>query len=329
MRAAPRTPRNTILVGDALTRLRELDAASVDCVVTSPPFYQLRDYGHPAQLGLESSVAGWVEAMREVAREVARVLVPTGSLWLNLGDSFSRHPKYGAPTKSLLLAPERLLLALADDGWIVRTKVIWSKINAMPSSVQDRLTLSYEVVYFLVRQKTYFFDLDAIREPYQSKDPQRARAQQAEPDGWAGPLAAPRGGLRRMHSQVPGRNPKGRAPRDVWNIATRGFQGAHFATFPPELVRRPILATCPAVVCTACGVGQKSSTGTLQCQCHASARRGIVLDPFFGTGTVGAVAQELGRDWLGIELNPVYVRMAQRRLGLVPESERGEPEGAE
>ena len=309
--------RNTILTGDAVEQLRELEPASVDCVVTSPPYYGTRDYQVPGQIGLEPTVGEWAEALRAVCREIARVLAPTGSLWLNLGDSFSRHIKYGAKPKSLLLAPERLLLALAEDGWIVRTKVIWSKINAMPSAVQDRPTLSYEVVYFLVRQKTYFFDLDALREPYQSKPARVRYSQRPEPSGWAGPLAAPRGGLR-IHSAVSAHHPKGRPPRDVWHIATQGFRGEHYATFPNELVRRPILATCPVVVCTACGAGQKSSTGTLQCDCHAPARRGIVLDPFFGTGTTGVVAQELGRDWIGIELNPTYVAVAQRRPGLQP-----------
>src|SRR5256885_9171231 len=139
-----RAPRNTILTGDAVTRLRELPPASVDCVVTSPPYFQLRDYGVPGQLGLEPTVSGWVADLRQICREVARVLVPTGSLWLNLADSFSRHDRYGAPTKGLLLAPERLLLALAQDGWIVRNKVIWSKPNPMPNSVTDPLALTYE-----------------------------------------------------------------------------------------------------------------------------------------------------------------------------------------
>jgi site-specific DNA-methyltransferase (adenine-specific) len=313
-----RAARNTILTGDALTRLRELPPASVDTVVTSPPYFQLRDYGASGQLGLEPNVSGWVTGLRQVFREVARVLVPTGSLWLNLGDSFSRHPKYGAPVKGLLLAPERLLLALAQDGWLVRTKVIWAKTNPMPSSVTDRLTLTYEVIYFLVRQPTYFFDLDAIREPHRSSGAKRARTPQQQPPVWAGPLAATRGGLRRARPSGRPGHPLGKNPGDVWNIATRGFRGSHFATFPPELVRRPILATCPAVVCTACGQGQKVSTGALQCDCHAPARRGIVLDPFFGTGTVGLVARDLGRDWLGVELNPAYVRLAEDRLGLDP-----------
>ncbi len=262
--------------------------------------------------------------LRGVCREVARVLVPTGSMWLNLGDSFSTHPKYGAPVKGLLLAPERLLLALAQDGWLVRTKVIWAKTNPMPSSVTDRLTLTYEVIYLLVRQRSYFFDLDAIREPHRSSATKRARVPQQQPAVWAGPLAASRGGLRRARtSALPG-HPLGKNPGDVWPMATAGYRGAHFAVFPPELVRRPILATCPAVVCTACGQGQKVSTGTLPCDCHAPARRGIVLDPFLGSGTTALVAQELGRDWLGIELNLAYVRLAKERLGL--EQTRGAPE---
>src|SRR5882672_11820243 len=148
----------TIHVGDCLNVLRSLPAKSVHCCVTSPPYYALRNYGVDGQLGLESTVSGGVADLREVTRELARVLVPTGSFWLNLGDSFSRHPKYGAPAKSLLLAPERLLLALAQDGWLVRNKAIWAKTNPTPSSVMDRLTLTYEVVYFLVRSRSYFFD---------------------------------------------------------------------------------------------------------------------------------------------------------------------------
>ncbi len=319
--------RNTILIGDAAERLAELPPSSVDTVVTSPPYFQLRNYGVKGQLGLEPTVHGWVANLREVFREVARVLVPTGSLFLNLGDSFSRHPKYGAPNKSLLLAPERLLLALAQDGWIVRNKLVWAKTNPLPSSVSDRFTLTYEPIYFLVRQERYFFDLDAIREPPRTAPtPRRRQPRGGRPDWAAGPLAATLGGLR---SGAAG-HPLGKNPGDVWPIATRGFKGAHFATFPPELVRRPILAACPSVVCTACGQGQKVGTGTLPCDCKAPARRGIVADPFFGTGTVGLVAQELGRDWLGIELNPLYAQLAEQRLGLAPpeaeSDEQAEPE---
>ena len=144
-------PRNQVLTGDAATRLQKLPAASVDCVVTSPPYYALRDYAADGQLGLESNVDEWVAGFGAVCREVARVLKPSGAFWLNLGDSFSRHQKFGAAPKALLLAPERLLLALVADGWMARNKVVWSKTNAMPSSVRDRLTLTWEVLYLLVR----------------------------------------------------------------------------------------------------------------------------------------------------------------------------------
>lgn len=341
-------PRNTILQGDVLDRLAELPDSLADCVITSPPYFQLRDYGVTGQLGLEATVADWVANLRAVAAQLARVLKPTGSLWLNLGDSFSRHPKYGAPAKSLLLAPERLLLALAADGWIVRGKIIWAKPNPMPSSVADRLTLTYEVVYFLVRSRRYFFDIDAIREPHRTTAAKTARA--AGPETWRGPLAGSRRGLHQARGAGQPGHLLGKNPGDVWTIATRGYRGAHFATFPPELVHRPLLAACPEAICTACDepwrrpvalgrVGlrppadraaapewrvaryaQRWSTvrrvgAPRPCGCGAPTQPGLVLDPFFGTGTVGAVAQELGRDWLGIELNPAYIELARDRLG--------------
>ena len=338
-------PRNTILAGDVLERLGGLPEASVDCVVTSPPYFQLRDYGVTGQLGLETTVDEWVANLRAVCRQLARVLKPTGSVWLNLGDSFSRHARYGAAPKGLLLAPERLLIALAADGWIVRNKVIWAKSNPMPTSVGDRLSLTYEVVYFLVRSRRYFFDLDAIREPFTSTGSKTGRAAQAET--WRGPLANTRVGLTWPRPTGQPGHPLGKNPGDVWRIATKGFRGAHFATFPPALLRRPILSTCPELVCTACGAPWRREVTTrrigevkptpkerfvrsypghwrterqigdlIPCGCGAPTLPGVVLDPFFGTGTVGAVARELGRDWVGIELNPDYIELARVRLGL-------------
>jgi site-specific DNA-methyltransferase (adenine-specific) len=308
-------PRNTILIGDATTRLRELPSASVNCAITSPPYFQLRNYQAPGQIGLEANVDGWVNALQPVFSEVARVLKPTGALWLNLGDSFSRHHRYGAPPKGLLLAPERLLLALVDDGWIVRNKVIWAKTNPLPSSVADRLTLTYEVVYFLVRSPRYFFNLDAIREPHRSTAAKRARPPLNLTPDWAGPLAATLGGLRRARAAGTPGHPLGKNPGDVWQIATHGYKGAHFATFPEALVRLPLLATCPQAVCTACEQPwQRKAELLVPCGCGAPTQPGVVLDPFFGSGTVGLAAQKLGRDWLGIELNPAYVRLAEARL---------------
>lgn len=338
--------RNTILLGDAASRLRGLPASNVDCVVTSPPYYMLRNYGVEGQLGLEADVEAWVDGLRRVLAEVARVLKPAGSVWLNLGDSFSRAAKYGAPAKGFLLAPERLLLALAADGWMVRGKAIWHKPNAMPHSVSDRLNTTYEVVYHLVRQSRYFFDLDAIREPHTSTGTKRQRTPIGTRPAWAGPLAGSQDGLRRARAAgLPG-HVLGKNPGDVWTIPTRGYRGAHFATFPPDLIRRPILATCPEVVCTACGAPWRRSVqvrrfglteptpkeryvrryrrqwrtirtiGELApCGCGAPTLPGVVLDPFFGTGTVGAVAGELRRDWVGIELNPDYARLAEERMG--------------
>jgi site-specific DNA-methyltransferase (adenine-specific) len=312
--------RNTILIGDALTRLRELPSASVDCAVTSPPYYQLRNYGVPGQLGLERTVDDWVEELRGICDEMARVLKPTGSLWLNLGDSYSRHISYGALPKSFLLGPERLVLALAADGWIVRNKVIWAKTNPMPNSVTDRLNATYEVIYFLVRTRHYYFDLDAVREPHRSRAARSARSAPLVPPAWAGPLAGRNDGLLRARAAGQPGHPLGKNPGDVWELAARGYRGAHFATFPEALVRRPLLATCPEVVCTVCGhPWRRPSTRRLgelvPCGCGAPTQRGMVLDPFFGTGTVGAVARAHGRDWLGIELNRTYAAMAWERLG--------------
>ena len=315
-------PRNSVLIGDAGEVLATLPEASVDCVVTSPPYYQLRDYGAAGQLGREASVQDWVEGLRDACREVARVLKPSGSFWLNLGDSFSRHPRYGAPPKALLLAPERLVLALAADGWLVRNRVVWAKSNPMPSSTRDRLTLTWEVLYLLVRSPSYYFDLDAIREPHTSSAPKLSIARAEEPPIGAGPLAASRGGLAKTKASGRAGHPLGKNPGDVWQIATSGFRGAHFAAFPTALVRRPILATCPVLVCSHCGRAWGSGSGAgsgpagPSCGLAARPRPGVVLDPFFGTGTVGLVARDLGRDWLGIELNPAYAQLARERLGL-------------
>lgn len=167
--------RDRVLVGDARERLRELPPASVDCVITSPPYFGLRDYGQEEQLGLEADVETWIGALREVFRLVARVLKPTGAVWLNVGDSYSRGPPDGVLRKSLLLAPARLALALARDGWIVRNQVVWAKTNPMPESVRDWLSCTYELLYFLVRAPRYDFDLDAIRVPLRTRRKESTR----------------------------------------------------------------------------------------------------------------------------------------------------------
>jgi site-specific DNA-methyltransferase (adenine-specific) len=321
------SPRNRLLIGDALDMLGTLEAASVDCVVTSPPYFGLRDYGVKGQLGQELHVEEWVDSLRSVCRELARVLRPHGSLWLNVGDSYSAHPRYGAPAKSLLLGPERLARAMVSDGWLLRNKVVWAKTNPLPSPVRDRLTNGHEFVYFLAKQASYFFDLDAIREPVRSV--RRPTKGTRTPQAALGRLAGGRDGLLAMASEGRSGHPLGKNPGDVWALGSASYRGAHFATFPANLVRRPILATCPERVCSACHRPWRRSTRPVQlqegraqprplvpCGCDAPTRPGLVLDPFFGSGTVAAVAQEHGRDWLGIELNAAYRPLAEARLGV-------------
>lgn len=345
-------PRNTILVGDATVQLRMLPTASVDCVITSPPYFLLRDYQVVGQLGLEDTVEEWVRRLRDVMDEVARIVKPSGSVWLNLGDSYSHHARFGAAPRSLFMAPERLALGLMEDGWIVRNKIIWHKSNPMPASVGNRLTNSYDVVYFLTRSPQYFFDLDAIREPHTTTAGSAGKAKVGgkRPE-WSGPFHGTNSGLKRPR---PGGIPGclvGRNPGDVWRLAAANYRGAHFATFPESLIERPLLATCPLRVCSACGVPWQPGPGktyilgkrepiraslpdhhvrrypsswrvlrqpgplVIGCGCQAPSQPGVVLDPFMGSGTTAVLAERWARDWVGIELNPDYVEMAWRRLG--------------
>lgn len=332
-------PRNVVLVGDAVDRLRELPDDSVDTVVTSPPYYGLRDYQTGGQIGLEASVHGWVRSLVSVTDELARVLKPTGSLWLNLGDSYSRHPRYGAPPKGLLLAPERLLLALAGRGWRVRNKVVWAKPNPLPASVQDRLTAGWEPLYLLVRSPHYYFDLDAIRVPHTST----RTASKQNPDGaatrlpppWAGPLAGNQVGLDRLHALGRAGHHLGKNPGDVWTLATSSRRDGHHAAFPETLIERPILATCPAATCRVCGIpwrqaeqlrrlGRLAVVSTLSpsCKCNSDWQPGVVLDPFIGSGTTAVVAERFGRDWLGIEIKAEFAALTERRLAEDAKGER-------
>jgi len=330
-------PRHHVLTGDARQRLAELPQDSVDCVITSPPYFGLRDYGHDGQLGAEAHIDEWVKELLDVCRELARVLKPSGALWLNLGDGYSRHPREGARKKSLLLGPERVALALTDDGWLLRNKVIWAKTNPMPASVSDRLSCGHEVIYFFTRAPRYYFDLHPIRVPAVTP-PHHGRTSRASvyppleavPRNGRVPRVDLNRGLATLKAAGSEHHPLGKNPGDVWWQASGHYRGAHFATFPVDLVRRPLLATCPEQVCAACGTpwqratqrlhGRRLATGALRpaCDCHGSgnavSQPGVVLDPFLGAGTVALAAEQHGRDWVGIELNPVYAALAERRL---------------
>lgn len=308
-------PRNQVIVGDALTTLRSLPSRSADTILTSPAYYLLRDYQVEGQLGMEPSVSEWVDHLVAVCDELGRVLRPTGSMWLNLGDSYSRHLRYGAPPKSLLLGPERLLVALSQRGWIIRNKVVWAKPNPMPASVADRLNTTWEPMFLLVRSPRYYFHLDAIREPHRSERPPVKYDGNKRPV-WAGLLAGSNSGLLRARAEGRSGHPLGKNPGDVWTVATASFAGQHYATFPAGLIERPIKATCPERVCSACGQPWTVANDSLRptCRCKAGARPGLVLDPFMGAGTTGVVTEALGRDWLGIEINPDYAQLATERI---------------
>lgn len=324
--SAATPPRNAILTGDAAARLRNIPSASIDSVVTSPPYFLLRDYGHEAQVGLEHNIEQWVAQLQEVMRECARVLVPTGTVWLNLGDTYSLHRRQGADRKSLLFGPERLALALIADGWTIRNKIIWAKTNTTPTSVRDRLATKHEVIYLLTRSTRYYFDLDSLREPHTSRPPKpRAMVIPTERPSWLGPNGDSDLGLAALHAAGIRGHPLGKNPGDVWRLGVSRYRGAHFATYPEQLARRMVLAGTPRMRCSACrapwtqklvrkGQVARRAPPRPTCRCRAKAEPGLVLDPFLGSGTTAIAAAKLGRDWLGIELNPEYVQLAEDRI---------------
>lgn len=321
-------PRNTILTGDARRTLAELLPESVDCCITSPPYANaVRDYGASGQLGQEPTVTEYVESLRAALSGVRRVLKPTGSLWLNLGDSYATHPRQGVPRGGLLLAPQRVALALAAEGMVIRNIAAWVKPNPLPQSAKDRLSPTYETIIFATKTRRYFFDLDAIRVLHRSAD--RARSQARE---CSRRYQGNNTGLGKLKAAGRVGNPRGKNPGDVWTVPTARDRLGHQATFPETLIERPILATCPERICVQCdtawtrptritsrrtseGMRHRREVGDLRrCDCFAPSRPGIVLDPFMGTGTTAVVAERLGRDWLGVELNPTFTKLAHDRL---------------
>lgn len=320
----------SILIGDAATKLASVADASIDMTLTSPPYFRLRDYESEGQLGLESHVDDWVRALLPAMRQIARVLVPTGTLWLNLGDTYSTNPTHGAPTKSLVLAPERLALTLIKEGWILRNKIVWAKRNPMPTSVRDRLACTYEVVYVFARHPRYYFDLDSIREPHLSHPPKSSGPSAGRPPGhresWRGSNSGSVSGLHAVKRDSRVGHPLGKNPGDVWPIATSRGHGAHHAAYPLELARRAIKAGCPEKRCSGCqlpwtrpvirALGHKAVRQSLQptCDCQLPGEPGIVLDPFLGSGTTAVAAESLGRRWAGCELNPTFAADARSRI---------------
>ena len=270
-----------ILVGDVRKRLTELPNNSVNCVITSPPYWGLRDYGQKGQLGLESTPDEYVANMVDVFTEVHRVLANDGTLWLNIGDSYSsiRDTKIGLKNKDLVGIPWMLAFALRMNGWYLRQDIIWAKPSPMPEPVKDRCVRSHEYIFLLTKSPKYFFDYNAIRETRVSS----SNNHQFGGKKYNDPKNMIYGGIGSIYKSDGKRN-----KRDVWNIPSKPFKGAHFAVMPEALVEPCILA--------------------------GSREGDTVLDPFFGAGTTGLVAIKNNRKYIGIELNPEYAEIAQNRI---------------
>ena len=324
--------KNTIINGNSLEVLKSLPDNSIDCCVTSPPYYALRDYGCDGQIGLEETPEKYIERLCEVFSEVRRVLTPEGTLWLNIGDSYNGnkvgnievvknkkvsesndfHKKLrgGAKPKDLIGIPWMLAFALRSQGWYLRQDIIWHKPNPMPESVTDRCTKSHEYIFLMSKSQKYYFDYEAIQEPCAdqsrtnyacgnrtngiNKDRNdndfgersknwKPRTKNCQYDG-----QKPNSFHLSRENGEPDKEYYVRNKRDVWSVNVKPCSEAHFATYPFELIKPCILAGCP--------------------------ENGIVLDPFMGSGTTAIVARSLNRNYLGVELNPEYIKIAHKRL---------------
>lgn len=330
---------DTVYLGDSLEVVKGFPSESIDCVVTSPPYYTLRDYGVDGQIGLEESPEEYIDKLVALFREIRRCLKADGTVWVNLGDSYSgncsRTSKGRAgmgadregvftkggdlPPKNLIGIPWRFAFAMQADGWILRQDIIWSKPNPLPESVTDRCTKAHEYIFLFSRSERYFFDHEAIQElaNYDGRKDtvMKGSTKYAEAEimpGQSVQSTAKRGHERWQIKERPrtkncqedGQAPNSmhirremgmqddvyyvRNKRDVWTIPVKPCKEAHFATYPQELISPCILAGCP--------------------------EGGVVLDPFMGSGTTGIVARKLARHFVGIELNPEYQQMAERRI---------------
>jgi DNA modification methylase len=371
----------TLLQGDCLEILATLPPASVQCVVTSPPYWGLRDYGVEGQLGLERTPEEYVAKLVAVFREVRRVLRDDGTLWLNLGDSYATHASgskshphnfrtaeiaaengigtinkptavsFGMKEKDLVGIPWRVAFALQADGWYLRSDIIWHKPNPMPESVTDRPTKSHEYIFLLTKSARYFYDNEAVKEPAnQAEMEYRNKIRSGKNYDVAGPHAT---NFPMAYSDTSSRN-----RRSVWTVATTPYKEAHFATYPPKLIEPCILAgTSERGACPVCGApwvrvvdsgktirvregsntsgdrkivlasgqsggifttGEKKVYTTIgwrpTCNHEAEPVPCVVLDPFNGAGTTGLVTLQNGRDYIGIELNPEYIKLTEKRL---------------
>lgn len=323
---------NKILQGDALKILKTLPSESIDCVITSPPYWNLRDYGIKGQLGLEETFDEYITKLIWIFNEVKRVLKKEGTCWVNLGDTYggsgkgygdkNPDPKFksggrertlqpkptntrnkaagGVPqleaTKSLCQIPSRFAIAMTNQGWILRNEIIWHKPNCMPSSAEDRFTVDFEKIFFFVKNKNYYFEQQKELAVWDLDGNGSIKRAERQREGLKSNPTEMKNGIRKVYPN--GKHKDGqqspkfvngyRNKRAVWKVITKGFPEAHFAAFPEALIEPMVMAGCP--------------------------KEGIVLDIFMGAGTTALVAKNLKRNYLGIELNKEYIKMANGRL---------------
>lgn len=307
---------NKIYQEPCLETLRKMPDEFIDCVITSPPYFQLRDYGYPKQWGLEPTLQEYLEHLWEMMDEIHRVLKPNGTVWINLGDSFSTQSGTNAalargisynndstyltnrgtseklikpknlPNKCLLLIPHRFAIGCIDRGWIVRNDIIWAKRNGMPESVTDRFSKKHEYIFFMVKQEKYYFDLDSIRDKHKWANDKRNDGKRHEYGD----------GVKSQNNEwlatnAVSFNPNGKNPgsvSDFWDITTKGSTNEHYAAYNDELIRKPILAGC--------------------------IEGGVIYDPFMGTGSTAEAALRANRNFIGSEMSEKYCKIADERL---------------
>lgn len=297
---------NKIYCGTCLDVMKSFPDKSIDCVITSPPYWQLRDYGWSGQWGMEKTFQEYLEHLWQFMDEVYRVLKDEGTVWINLGDTYNGNKnsntsnlgklgineinkgikkiKGKEPDKCLLLIPHRFAIGCIDRGWIIRNDIIWAKKNAMPESVTNRFSKKHEYFFFIVKQEKYYFDLDGIRDKL--KNPVQIRNKASEIYGRGSGNKQFSEGARQWGDESKGRNPG--CVSDFWDINTKPSKEDHYASYNTKLIDKPIIAGCP--------------------------KGGIILDPFCGTATTGCRAIDLDRKFIGIEGKEEYVKIGNKKL---------------
>jgi DNA modification methylase len=298
---------NRIYQEPCLNTLRKMPDGFIDCVITSPPYWQLRDYGYPEQWGLEPTFQLYLEHLWSMMDEIYRVLKPTGTVWVNLGDTYAgsggsggdynegglregqpkvRPVRVAVPNKCLLLIPHRFAIGCIDRGWIMRNDVIWAKRNGMPESVTDRFSKKHEYIFFMVKEEKYYFNLDAIRDKHKWANDKRNDGKRHE---YGDNVKSQNNEW--LATNAVSFNPNGKNPgsvSDFWDVTTKGSSSEHYAAYNDELIKKPILAGCP--------------------------EGGIIYDPFMGTGSTAEAALRANRNFIGSEMSDKYCKIANERL---------------